>query len=99
MAIVNSRPRIHRLSGDESTMLDSVFGNVDDGDMDLSSLDNIDSDGFVPVEASVNANSNEKKPSFVDTKMVPLTLLTDGNTATQVLMLLEMITLYRTGQG
>lgn len=90
MAIVNTRPRIHRLSGDESVLLDSTFGSMDD-DLDLSSLDNIDSDGFVPVESSENANSNEKKSSFADTKMVPLTLLTDGNTATQVLMLLEMV--------
>ena len=90
MAIINSKPIIHRLSGDESEIVDSTFGSMND-DFDLSSLDNVDSDGFIPVESSDAKKPEVSKSSFIDTKMVPITLMTDGNTATQVIMLLEMV--------
>lgn len=87
MAIITSKPKIHRLSGDESKILDSVFGLSDD-DMDMGLAD-VDMDGFTTVEA--RKDTLPKRRSFDETRMVPFTVTTDVNTATQVMMLLEMI--------
>lgn len=96
-----------RLSLRESRMLDSVFGSEDatDEDFDLEIPDEIDSDGFEGVKkngleshdgrgSGFNGGSNRMERSgnaFMETKMLPFTIMTDGNTATQVMMLLEMI--------
>lgn len=98
------KPTIKRIATRESQLLDSAFGSNDatdeDFDFDLSSMD---SDGFEIVDGSANAyrsNDDVKHGSaigersgnaFMETKMLPFTIMTDGNTATQVMMLLEMI--------
>jgi hypothetical protein len=90
-----------RLSNRESTMLDSMFGNGDatDEDFGLEIPDEMDSNGFEGVRANKTALNENGKTSnversgnaFMETKMLPFTIMTDGNTATQVVMLLEMI--------
>jgi hypothetical protein len=97
----NNRPT--RLSMRESKMLDSMFGSGDatDEDFGLEIPDEIDSNGFEGVKSngtlSANGVSNSRRVversgnAFMETKMLPFTIMTDGNTATQVVMLLEMI--------
>lgn len=95
-----------RLSIRESKMLDSTFGKEDvtDEDFELEIPDNIDSEGFDGIRDNTSSNNkneyyNSERMSkmerlgnaFMETKMLPFTIMTDGNTATQVVMLLEMI--------
>lgn len=95
-----------RLSLSESKMLDSTFGREDvtDEDFELEIPDDMDSDGFEVIGDNKkyddkNGYSNSERMSkiersgnaFMETKMLPFTIMTDGNTATQVVMLLEMI--------
>ena len=94
-------PFLRKLSKRESEILDSTFGGDEsvDIDMEMPDASSIDVDGFSPLApASAAASSNMRKvgvertgSAFKETKMLPLTLMTDGNTATQVVMLLEMI--------
>lgn len=95
-----------RLSLRESKMLDSTFGREDvtDEDFELEIPDDMDSDGFEVIGDNKkyddkNGYPNSERTSkiersgnaFMETKMLPFTIMTDGNTATQVVMLLEMI--------
>lgn len=97
----NNTNSLTRLSNRESTMLDSMFGNGDatDEDFGLEIPDEMDSNGFEGVKSNDSMPDENRKSSniersgnaFMETKMLPFTIMTDGNTATQVVMLLEMI--------
>lgn len=91
-----------RLSLRDSRLLDSMFGSEDatDEDFELEIPDGADSEGFEgvrgdavasPDEGAVAARMERSGNAFMETKMLPFTIMTDGNTATQVMMLLEMI--------
>lgn len=101
MAILNRKKnKVERLSIRESGILDSAFGSGDatDEDFALDIPEMPSTDGFSPIapqtEQLLQSQSNTPEragSSFNETKLVPVTIATDGNTATQVVMLLEMI--------
>ena len=92
MADFPSNHGIQRLSGLDSKILDSSFSEFGD---DFGVCDS--GDGFEPViPEAPNAPSEGngrgvRRGSFNDVKMLPVTFTTDSTTATQVLMLLEVI--------
>lgn len=102
MQVDGNISKVRRLSSRDSEILDSSFDG-EYGDSDVFGLDVMDSgpsiDGFEAVtrnnlktETGMSAKMPERVGNaFKETKMVPITLMTDGNTATQVMMLLEMI--------
>ena len=84
MGMVETLPKVQHMTDVESSALEATFGP--DGDFDM----------MFP-EGAFEHPTEEAEPrapqprSFADVKAVPVTIYTDGNTATQVLMLLEML--------
>lgn len=101
---VNRNPKSKRLTLRESGILDSVFGEEDSEEREFSLEMPDNENGFSSVSTESNLEIDNKSindreifgnertgNSFLETKMLPFTIMTDGNTATQVVMLLEMI--------
>lgn len=91
MAILESDHPAQRTSGIPADVLDSIFDETVEG------LDTDDLDGFAPLAriasartAQAKARSAKPRP-LLDQRMVPVTITTDGTTATQILMLLGII--------